>query len=140
MTETAPRKPKPASSGRTDRPTLAAQSLVLRGLTVQSSIGVSADERARPQRIGVTLEVEVDPRAPARDKIVEVVNYGQMVGRVRDVCTSTSARLLETLAGEIAQACFFDERVRAVKVRIEKLDRYPDVSGVGVAMEYLRKP
>jgi dihydroneopterin aldolase len=140
MTETAPRKPKPASSDRTDRPTLAAQSLVLRGLTVQSSIGVSADERARPQRIGVTLEVEVDPRAPARDKIVEVVNYGQMVGRVRDVCTSTSARLLETLAGEIAQACFFDERVRAVKVRIEKLDRYPDVSGVGVAMEYLRKP
>jgi dihydroneopterin aldolase len=140
MTEHAPRRPERAPTGGTLRPAPAAQSLVLRDLTVQSSIGVSADERARPQRIRVTLEVEVEPKAPRQDKIAEVVNYGQMVGKVRETCANTGARLLETLAGEIAQACFFDARVRAVRIRIEKLDRYPDVGGVGVAMEYLREP
>jgi dihydroneopterin aldolase len=139
MTGKAPRKPKDAPSGGVDSPAPAAQSIVVRDLTVQSSIGVSADERARPQRIRVTLEVEVEPRAPGEDKIAEVVNYGQLVGKVRDVCIGTTTRLLETLAGEIARTCFFDVRVRAVKVRIEKLDRYPDVGGVGVALEYLRE-
>jgi len=140
MTGKSPRKPKDTPSGGVGHPQPAAQSLVLRDLTVQSSIGVSADERARPQRIRVTLEVEVEPRAPGEDKIAEVVNYGQLVGKVRETCISTTARLLETLAGEIAETCFFDARVRAVKVRIEKLDRYPDVGGVGVAVEYLREP
>ncbi len=140
MTRKAPRKSQGAPPGGFGSPAPAAQSIVLRDLTVQSSIGVSADERARPQRIRVTLEIEVEPRAPGEDKIAEVVNYGQLVGEVREVCTGTTARLLETLAGEIARACFFDARVRAVKVRIEKLDRYPDVSGVGVAVEYLREP
>ena len=140
MTGKAPRKPKDAPSGGAGSPAPAAQSIVVRDLTVQSSIGVSADERARPQRIRVMLEIEVEPKAPGEDKIAEVVDYGQLVGKVREVCTSTTARLLETLAGEIARACFFDARVRAVKVRIEKLDRYPDVSGVGVALEYPRGP
>lgn len=140
MTGKAPPKRKGAPSGGVGSLTPAAQSIVVRDLTVQSSIGVSADERARPQRIRVTLEVEVEPRAPNEDKIAEVVNYGQLVGKVREVCTGTTARLLETLAGEIAEACFFDARVRAVKIRIEKLDRYPDVSGVGVALEYHGKP
>jgi dihydroneopterin aldolase len=138
MTGAPPRKPKDAPAQGARKPAPAVQCVVVRDLTVQSSIGVTADERARPQRIRVNLEVEVEPGTPGEDKIAEVVNYGRLVGEVRDVCTGTTARLLETLAGEIAEACFFDQRARAVKVRIEKLDRYPDVSGVGVAVEYLR--
>jgi hypothetical protein len=38
----------------------------------------------------------------------------------------------------VAETCFLEERVRAVSVRIEKLDRYPDVGGVGVAVVYRR--
>jgi dihydroneopterin aldolase len=47
--------------------------------------------------------------------------------------------LLETLAEGVAAACFFDARVTAAKVRIEKLDRYADVSGVGIEIERRRK-
>ncbi len=115
-----------------------AQRIVVRDLTLSSSIGVSTEERARPQRIRINLEVEIEPRIPTSDKIVEVVNYGPLVGRVRRVCAECRARLLETLAAEVAETCFLDERVCLVSVRIEKLDRYPDVEGVGVAVVYRR--
>ena len=113
-----------------------AQRIVIRDLTLSSSIGVSTEERARPQLIRVNLEVEIEPKAPVSDKITEVVNYGPLVGRVRTICAESRARLLETLAGQVAETCFLDNRVRVVSVRIEKLDRYPDVGGVGVAMVY----
>jgi dihydroneopterin aldolase len=115
-----------------------AQRIVVRDLTLSSSIGVSTEERARPQRIRINLEVEIEPRIPTSDKIVEVVNYGPLVGRVRTICAECRARLLETLAAEVADTCFLDERVHEVSVRIEKLDRYPDVDGVGVAIVYRR--
>jgi dihydroneopterin aldolase len=115
-----------------------AQRIVVRDLTLASSIGVSTEERARPQRIRVNLEVEIVPRIPVSDKIAEVVNYGPLVGRIRQACAESKARLLETLAAQVAQTCFLDERVRVVSVRIEKLDRYPDVAGVGVSIIYRR--
>jgi dihydroneopterin aldolase len=116
----------------------AAQRIVVRDLTVSSNIGVSSEERARPQRIRINLEVEIEPRIPISDKITEVVNYGPLVGRVRAICAESRARLLETLAAEVAKICFLDDRVRVVSLRIEKLDRYPDVGGVGVAIVYHR--
>lgn len=113
-----------------------AQRIIVRDLIVSSSIGVSTEERARPQRLAINLEVEIEPWIPTSDKIVEVVNYGPLVGRVRALCADSTARLLETLAAEVAKTCFLDDRVRVVKLRIEKLDRYPDVGGVGVEIVY----
>lgn len=116
------------------------QKIVVRDLTLSSSIGITAQERARPQRIRVNLEIDVAVTKPATDRIAEVVNYSGLVGQVREVCSNTAAQLLETLAAEVAKACCQDGRVQAVIVRIEKLDRYADVGGVGVEVSYTRSP
>ena len=129
---------KPPKANAKGQAAASAQMIVVHDLTLSSNIGVSTEERARPQRIRVNLEVEIEPRIPVADKITEVVNYGPLVGRVRTICAESRARLLETLAAQVAEACFLEERVRAVSVRIEKLDRYPDVGGVGVVVVYRR--
>lgn len=133
---------QPEDGGRAPLPlselAATAQRIVIRDLIVFSNIGVSTEERSRPQRIRLNLEVETEPNVPISDKIVEVVNYGPLVGRVRTICADTAARLLETLAAEVAKSCFLDDRVRVVSLRIEKLDRYPDVGGVGVEIVYQR--
>lgn len=116
------------------------QKIVVRDLTLSSSIGITAQERARLQRIRVNLEIDVAVAKPATDRIAEVVNYSGLVGQVREVCTNTGAQLLETLAAEVANACCQDDRVQAVTVRIEKLDRYADVGGVGVEVSYTKGP
>jgi dihydroneopterin aldolase len=43
------------------------------------------------------------------------------------------------LAEQVAANCFFDERIVSVRVRIEKLDRYADVGGIGIELERRRK-
>lgn len=115
------------------------QRIILRDLSLSCRIGVTEEERARRQRIRLNLVLEVSPEPPQEDRITEVVHYGHLVDRVRRTCLGAECRLLETLAEQVAADCFFEDRIRAVKVRIEKLDRYADVGGIGVELERRRK-
>ena len=115
------------------------QKVVIRDLTLSCSIGLSEDERARRQRLRFNLELEVQPKLPREDKITEVADYSGLVKRVRAACRESRARLVETLAGAVAEACFVDKRVRAVTLRIEKLDSYADIGGIGVEMLFKRR-
>ena len=114
------------------------QLIIARDLTLSCSLGVSDSERAKPQRIRINLEVAVDPKRPSEDRIGEVVDYGRLVRDVRRVCLELKVRLLETLAAAIAETCFEDDRVLSARVRIEKLDRYSDVGGIGVELHFER--
>lgn len=115
------------------------QQIVIRDLTLSCSIGLSEDERARQQRLRLNLELEVQPKLPREDGIAEVVDYSGIVRRVRAACRESRVRLVETLAGAVAEACFEDKRVKAVTLRIEKLDRYADIGGIGVEMQFSRR-
>ncbi len=120
------------------RTEVTAQRIIMRDLSLSCRIGVTEEERARRQRIRLNLVLEVRPEPPQDDRITEVVHYGHLVDQVRRTCLGTECRLLETLAEQVAADCFFEDRILAVKVRIEKLDRYPDVGGIGVELERRR--
>lgn len=108
------------------------QKLTVRDLTLSCNIGLTEEERLRPQRLKLNLELTLSPRPVLNDEIDETINYGILVKKVRNVCLQTKVKLLETLANDISETCFFDDRIKVVHMRIEKLDRYPDVAGVGI--------
>ncbi len=118
---------------------LTSQRIVVRDMTLTCRIGLSDEERARSQRLRLNLEIEIQPAAPNQDEISEVVHYGHLVARIRNTCLDNNVKLLETLADQVIEACFFDARVVATRIRIEKLDRYPDVGGIGIEIERRRK-
>lgn len=115
-----------------------AQRILMSDLTLPCRIGVTEAERAERQRLRFNLRLEIRPDPPREDTIAEVVDYGRLVARIRNVCAAVEVRLLESLSERIAQACFLDDRVIGARVRIEKLDRYPDVGGIGSEFEYRR--
>ena len=115
-----------------------AQRIIVRDLSLSCRIGVTDEERARRQRIRLNLTVEVVPDPPSEDRIAEVVHYGHLVDRVRRTCLQANVQLLETLAEQVAANCFFDPRILSVRVRVEKLDRYADVGGIGIELERRR--
>ncbi len=126
------------SSQSLKRPVATRQRIVVRDLNLSVRVGVTPAEREQRQRLRIAVELEVEAAPPRADSIAEVVDYGQVVGLIRQVCRDSEVRLLETLAQDIAEACFFDARVRASRIRIEKLDRYPDVGGIGIELEHRR--
>lgn len=136
--------PKPSEPASGDsllaQTTLTTQRVVIRDMTLTCSIGLSDEERARSQRLRLNFEIEIQPSAPNQDEIAEVVHYGHLVSRIRRTCLESEVRLLETLADQLLETCFFDERVISARTRIEKLDRYPDVGGIGIEIERRRKP
>lgn len=136
--------PKRSESTPSDSPlaqtALTTQRIVIRDMTLTCSIGLSDEERARSQRLRLNFEIEIQPSAPDQDEIAEVVHYGHLVSRIRRACLESNVRLLETLADQLIETCFFDPRVISVRTRIEKLDRYPDVGGIGIEIERRRKP
>ena len=117
----------------------------LRDLVLLASIGVHAHEHRAPQRvcINVCLVVE-DETARAGDvvgpdELGRVVDYERLAGRVRDIVSTGHIRLVETLAERIAATCLQDRRVIRARVRVEKLDVFPDTVSAGVQVQRSRQ-
>jgi dihydroneopterin aldolase len=114
------------------------QRIVITDLTIACRIGVTDEERASVQRLRINLTLDVRPAPPRLDRLTEVVDYGKLASRLRQVCAEVEFRLLETLAGRLAATCFEDDRVACARVRVEKLDRYPDMAAIGCETTYER--
>lgn len=117
--------------------------MFLRDLVLVASIGVHPHEHAAPQRVRINVELGVEDdgarplsRQPVgRDELSRVVDYEKLAERVRGIVASGHVRLVETLAERIAEVCLVDRRVHFARVRVEKLDIFPDATSAGVEIE-----
>lgn len=110
----------------------------VRDLLLDAHIGVHRHEEDRPQPIRVNIDLTVsEDAAPIGDLLENVVDYEHVVNGVRAIVAEGHLRLVETLAERIAAFALEDARVRAVRVRIEKLKIIPDAASVGVEIERL---
>lgn len=110
----------------------------VRDLVLKTRIGVHQHERLAYQRIRLNLELTVDYAKPLGDDLDNVLCYARLVTGIRGVVGARHVNLIETLADDIAQMCLEDSRVRAVRVRIEKLDVFPEAESVGIEIERRR--
>ena len=83
--------------------------------------GVRPAEREQTQEFKVDLEVESDLAAAGRsDRLVDTVDYTQLRAIAKEVVEGPSAKLLETLAGRIADRVLELTGVMTVSVRVAK--------------------
>ncbi|MDR2512428.1 MAG: dihydroneopterin aldolase [Puniceicoccales bacterium] len=94
----------------------------IRGLELRGHHGVFAEERRLGQVFVVSLELGLDTRAAAEaDELALTVDYAAVVGCVRGVVEGESVRLIETLAGRIADAVLREfPLVRHLSVEVQK--------------------
>jgi dihydroneopterin aldolase len=108
----------------------------IRDLRVVGRHGVLAEERERPQPFSLDILAWVDMLAAQHsDALTDTVDYGALAHAAADIVEQQSYRLLEALAGRLAQALLItDPRLHAVEVTVRKL-RPPlalDVASTGV--------
>lgn len=128
----------------------------LRDLVLAARIGVHPHEQTGPQRVRINVDLAVDDegaraalsRPPAgrpagaavgADELSRVVDYEAVANAVRAIAGAGHVRLVETLAERIAEACLADRRVAVARVRVEKLDIFPDAASAGVEVERRRR-
>jgi dihydroneopterin aldolase len=112
----------------------------VRGLTVDTIIGVHEHEKTTPQPLHISIDLTVRENAEGHnDKIASVVCYEDVVKAVKRICGEGHVNLIETLAEKIAADCLSDKRVHAVRVKIEKPQAFSECESVGVEIERLQR-
>lgn len=95
--------------------------IVVKDLEVHYRIGVPDEERAQPQRLLITLEMETDfASAAATDDLARTIDYYAVTRRLLRLGDHREWRLLETLAAEIASLVLTEFGALAVAVEIKK--------------------
>ena len=102
---------------------------ILEGLEVVMGLGIHAHELAAPQRVIVSVWMEVAyPEVPAEDAIAAVLDYDFVRSGIQALVAGRHFNLQETLCEAIAALCLSDARVERVTVRTSKPDIYPDAA------------
>ncbi len=122
----------------------AVYSVVIRDLVLAARIGVWKREKHVDQRVRVNVEMTAAKPGPllAEDghsgRRERIIRYDTVVAGIRRLVAEGHVDLCETLAERVALLCLENRRVRSVRVRVEKLDVYPDAMSVGAEVEHHR--
>ena len=90
-------------------------------LEVFARVGVTDDERAKPQRIAVSITIWLNTAFDhLKDDISCAVNYSDLCAGVREFVAARSDKLIETLASNIASHLLEVFPIRKVRVDLRK--------------------
>ena len=98
-----------------------ADRIELRGLTVRGRHGVFEGERRDGQDFVVDMTVWLDlERAAGTDDLADTLDYGELAQRAAAIVGGPPKKLIESVAGAIADDVMRDVRVHAVEVVVHK--------------------
>jgi FolB domain-containing protein len=108
--------------------------ITIAGLEVFYCVGVPDQERAQPQRLLLSVELDFDFTSAARsDRIEQTIDYHEIVQDLLAFGEGRSWKLLEKLAANIAARIMSRWHPRAVAVEVKKF-AIPQARYVSVAL------
>jgi dihydroneopterin aldolase len=112
--------------------------ITINELEVFYRVGVPDAERARPQRLLLTVEMDHDFTAAATtDDLKHTVDYFAVAQRLKGFGRRRSWKLIEKLAHDIAQLVLREFKPAAVRVEVKKFI-LPETRFVAVSVERKR--
>ena len=110
--------------------------IFLEQVKVQTKLGVPAWERMLPQTIILDIEIGYDlSNACKSDAIADTIDYGAVVGRIRETLTDNSFQLVEALAEHVCQLILTEFGAKEVEIKVSKPGILAGVKTVGVKIE-----
>ncbi len=103
-------------------------------LEVGCCVGVGEEERGKPQRLLLTLELQADfTEAAATDDLAHTIDYFAVAQRLKHFCAAGSWKLIEKLAADIADLVISEFRPGRVFVEVKKFI-VPEARHVSVSL------
>lgn len=95
--------------------------ILISKLPLGCRIGVTDEERATPQTLVLDIELSLDlTSAAASDAIADTVNYALVCDVAEQIASARPFRLIESVAGEIADGILKQFAVEQVRVFVRK--------------------
>jgi FolB domain-containing protein len=113
--------------------------ITIADLEVFYCVGVPDQERAKPQRLLISVELDFDFHTAARsDRLEQTIDYNEIVQDLLGYGEGRSWKLLEKLAANVADRIMSRYRPRAVAVEVKKF-AFPQARYVSVALRRTRR-
>jgi dihydroneopterin aldolase/D-erythro-7,8-dihydroneopterin triphosphate epimerase len=110
--------------------------IYIRELDVKCIIGTEAWERLEQQHVLLNIMLECDfARACESDALEDTVDYKSLKDEIVELVEESSFLLIEKLAGEVARICLAHERVKQVRVTVDKPGALSGSRSVAVEIE-----
>ncbi|MEQ1438997.1 dihydroneopterin aldolase [Fontimonas sp. SYSU GA230001] len=112
----------------------------IRGLHVETIIGVHAWERQLKRPLLFDLDLGVDAReAAASDRVRDAVDYAAVAEAVTRLAEAEQPALLETLAERIARRLFSEFPIQTLRLVLSKPGAVAGAKSVGIEIERRRE-
>ena len=113
--------------------------VLIKELILNLRLGYYEFEKAKPQKVKFSLEVDYRDKKPTNDKdLKSIVNYDKLVKLIKKLVKNKHYNFLETLAEDIFDELFKDIRIDKITLQIEKLEIIKDCSSVGIQISKKR--
>jgi dihydroneopterin aldolase len=114
--------------------------VIITDLVFNTSIGVHDFEKEKKQQIRFNIEIDINPLLKAAENdLKSIVNYENVINKVKSITHKKHYNLLETLAEDIFTNLFLNKNIMKIKLRIEKPEIIKNTSSVGVEIIKKRK-
>jgi len=114
--------------------------VIITDLIFNTSIGIHDFEKEKEQQIRFNIEMDINPSLKAAENdLKSIVNYENIINKVKSITHKQHYNLLETLAEDIFTILFLNKNIIKIKLRIEKPEIIKNTSSVGVEIIKKRK-
>ena len=114
--------------------------VIITDLVFNTSIGVHDFEKEKEQQIRFNIEIDINPLLKAAENdLKSIVNYENVINKVKSITHKKHYNLLETLAEDIFDNLFQAKNIIRIKLRIEKPEIIKNTSSVGIEISKKRK-
>ncbi len=104
--------------------------VIVKDLILLISVGIHYFEKQKKQKVKFNLVITTDPNL--KSDIKSIVNYENVINDIKKITEKKHFELLESLAENIFDEIFINEKVKKVKLKIEKLDIIKETNSVGI--------
>ena len=107
--------------------------VLIKELILNLKLGYYDFEKQKPQKVKFSLEANYKDKKPTNDKdLKSIVNYDKLVRLIKKLTKNKHYNFLETLAEDVFDVLFKDNRIGKIMLKIEKLEILKDCSSVGI--------
>ena len=113
--------------------------VIIKDLTLKILVGVHNFEKKKKQRVKFNIEILTDPYVTPNSKdLNSILNYEEVVIKIKRLTDSTHHELLEDLAENIFNILFKNKLVKKISLKLEKLDIIKKTKSVGIEVTKTR--
>ena len=107
--------------------------VIIKDLILNILVGIHSFEKNKRQRVKFNIEILTDPYVTPNSKdLNSILNYEEVVIKIKKLTDSTHHELLEDLAENIFDILFINKLVKKISLKLEKLDILKKTKSVGI--------